>query len=104
MAELAQLRMYQVEDGKLAEFVEEWRNEVVPLRRAQGFRVDGAWTAEQDSRFIWIISYEGPESFESKDRAYYESPARKSLEPDPARLIVKSEHVVMTPVEVPPAG
>lgn len=104
MAEVAQLRMYQVESGKLAEFVGEWRNGVVPLRRAKGFRVEGAWMVEEESRFIWIISHEGPETFEAKDRAYYDSPARKSLQPDPARLIVKSEHVVMTPVEVPPAG
>lgn len=104
MAEVAQLRMYQVVNGKLGEFVEEWRNGVVPLRRAQGFRVEGAWMVEEESRFIWIISYQGPETFESKDRAYYDSPARQSLEPDPARLIVKGEHVVMTPVEVPPAG
>lgn len=104
MAEVAQLRMYQVENGKLREFVEEWRNGVVPLRRAQGFRVEGAWMVEQESRFIWIISYGGPETFESKDRAYYDSRARKSLEPDPARLVVKGEHVLMTAVEVPPAS
>lgn len=96
-----QLRTYRIEPGRMDDFVSVWRSEVVPLRRAKGFDVLGAWVMEEENRFVWIISYEGPLSFEKADRSYYDSDERKRLEPDPAQWIVESEHHVMRRVELP---
>jgi hypothetical protein len=54
--------------------------------------VDGAWVAEEESRFVWILTYDGPEDWKAKDADYYASPERNSLDPDPAKLIAESEH------------
>lgn len=78
-----QLREYQIEHGRLADFVAAWTDGVLPLRRAAGFDVQ-AWTIEADSTFVWILGYRGPGSFEDADGAYYASPARTALDPDPA--------------------
>lgn len=94
---VSQLRMYRITEGELDGFTREWRQHVVPLREAQGFRVDGAWTVPEENRFVWVISHDG--DFEAADAAYYDSDERKALDPDPARLIESSETRMMRPVD-----
>ena len=76
-----QLRMYRVKDGELETFTQEWRDQILPLRRSLGFEVVGPWLSD-DGQFVWLI---GHEDIESADRTYYKSPERAALDPDPAR-------------------
>ena len=80
-----QMRVYRLEPGALDAFEQEWRRYVVPLRQKFRFDVLGAWASVQDDTFVWIIAH--PDDFASADRAYYESPERAALDPDPARHI-----------------
>ena len=64
---------------------------VVPLRIEHDFRILGAWTIEETNQFAWLISYDGQESWKAKEDAYYSSVDRKDMEPNPARLISRSE-------------
>jgi len=98
VAKVSQLRMYRITEGKLAEFVHQWLSEVLPLRRKVGFTVEGAWTVRGEDRFVWIVSYEGEESFETKNEEYYASPERKALDPNPAALIEESMELIISPV------
>jgi hypothetical protein len=83
-----ELRDYRIVDGSLDRFVEEWLRGIAPLRRAMGFTIERAWTVEDGSRFVWLLSYPGDwVAFEHADRSYYDSPERAALEPNPARLI-----------------
>ena len=90
-----QLRMYTVKPGEMSEWLAEWSDKIAPLRRHFGFEIVGAWTIEESDRFVWIISYAGPQSWEEVDSAYYSSPERKALDPDPARHLVGTEHWLM---------
>lgn len=90
-----QLRKYRIKAGRLDEFVGLWRNGVLPLRVAAGFRLVGAWVSEDTDEFVWII---GHEDFEDADAAYYSSDARKALRPNPADLIEASETQMMQAV------
>jgi hypothetical protein len=87
-----QLRDYRIQPGALDQWIKEWAESVRPLREKLGFTVAGAWTIEDENRFIWILRWDGPGSFQDADRAYYASPERAAVKPDPARLIVSSEH------------
>jgi NIPSNAP len=87
--------MYTVKPGEMAEWLGEWREKVVPLRRHFGFEVVGAWTVEAEDRFVWILSHSGPQAWDEADRGYYESAERKALDPDPARHLAKTEHWLM---------
>jgi hypothetical protein len=58
-----QLRRYTVAAGQMERWVGEWRERVVPLREAHGF--------------------------EEADAAYYASPERVGMDPDPARYLVE---------------
>jgi hypothetical protein len=98
LAKVSQLRMYRIAEGRLAEFVQQWLTGVLPLRRKMGFTVDGAWTVRGEDRFVWIVSYEGDESFETMNEEYYASPERKALDPNPADLIEETQELMLLPV------
>jgi hypothetical protein len=85
-----QLRIYTIAEGELADFVEEWRAHIAPLRRRLGFRVLGPWV--DGDTFIWLLGYDGEDGFAAADARYYASPERTSLSPDPARHIAHTEH------------
>jgi hypothetical protein len=98
---VTQLRDYRIADGSLDRFVEEWRSRLAPIRGDLGFTIDGAWTIDGESRFLWLLSYPGDwEAFEVADHRYHISPERAAIEPNPARLI--EEQTVRRLVEVAP--
>ena len=92
-----QLRRYKVRSGEMQEWLEEWSAKIRPLREQLGFQVVGAWRGGDDE-FVWIVRYDGALAWEDAERAYYEAPERKALDPDPARHLEKVEQLVMTPV------
>ena len=94
----SQLRIYEIRPGELDEFIREWRAGVVPLREQFGFRVDAAWVVEGEDRVVWILSYQGEGTFEDSDAAYYVSPERKALQPDPARRIAAQTAWMIRPI------
>jgi len=86
-----QLRVYTINRGSLHLFAKEWKEKVLPLRIEYGFQIHGAWTIEKTNQFIWLISWEGQESWDARENAYYSSSIRIAMEPDPARLIARQE-------------
>lgn len=94
-----QVRVYRVRPGELDAFVEEWRDQVAPLRQRFGFEVVAAWASTVDDTFVWVISHEG--DFAAADREYYMSPERAALDPDPARHIVEPRAFAARPVPLP---
>ena len=98
-----QLRVFTINKGRLDDFVGAWLDGVYPLRQKHGYRIDGAWTIRERNQFVWLLTYDGPEDWEAKDRAYYAAPERAAVDPDPAQWIARAEHVFLTPV-LPPGG
>ena len=86
-----QLRMYTIKPGEMEEWITEWRRLIAPLRRKQGFEVLGAWTVDDENQFVWILRYDGPKTWKEADDAYYASPERTAMQPDPARHIARAE-------------
>jgi NIPSNAP protein len=93
-----QLRIYTIKTGEIAAWVDEWKRLIAPLRQRHGFEIVGAWTVDEGDRFVWILRYDGPKTWEEADAAYYASPERAAMQPDPARHIARSEHWLMTTV------
>jgi hypothetical protein len=91
-----QVREYAVKTGEMDEWVDEWRTRIVPLRERFGFRVLGAWTVDGTDQFVWIITYDGPKSWDRANSDYYESAERKALDPDPARHLAQTQTRLMT--------
>lgn len=91
MPKTTQLRTYTVRDGLLDEWVERWRTEIVPLRLELGFTIGGAWTDRERNQFIWLISYDGPESFAERNALYWSSEARKDMNLDPQDYLLHTD-------------
>jgi hypothetical protein len=83
----------------MQEWLDGWIRRVRPLRLKFGFRIEGAWVVPDTNTFVWILRYDGPDGFEARDAAYYNSDERKAIRPDPAPLIVKAETYMMTAVD-----
>jgi hypothetical protein len=91
-------RVYTVREGLMDEWVRRWREEIVPLRLEFGFRIEGAWVERGNSRFIWVLSYDGPEGFEERNRQYWASPGREAMSLDPKDYLVSTEKHTVTRV------
>ena len=98
-----QLRRYTINRGRLDDFAAAWRAGVYPLRQELGFRIEGAWTIGEHNEFVWILSYDGPLDWKDAEAAYYGSPQRAALDPDPAQWIARAEHWFLTSVLPSPA-
>jgi hypothetical protein len=86
-----QLREYVIAEGHLEDFVAAWLAGVVPLRLRLGFRIEGAWTDPSERRFVWLLGHDGDEDeFERLNAAYYASPERAAVDPDPAQWVDQS--------------
>jgi hypothetical protein len=91
MPRTTQLRRYTVRPERLDEWVSRWRALVVPLRLEFGFEIHGSWVDRERSEHIWVVSYEGPESFEDRNAAYWASPRREAMALDPSEYLVSED-------------
>ena len=87
------LRIYTIKPGEMAEWIEDWRTLVLPLRRRLGFEVLGAWVSDETDTFAWLLGHDGPDGIEAANAAYYDSPERAALDPDPARHIAEARQL-----------
>ncbi|WP_337844495.1 NIPSNAP family containing protein [Thermus sp.] len=72
-----EMRRYTLKEGAKEGFQEVFLGVIVPLRRALGFQVLGAyWLSERE--FLWFVAHE---DFEEAEKAYYEHPERKKVNP-----------------------
>lgn len=94
------LRIYTIKPGELDDWVEEWRAHVLPLRLRLGFTVLGAWVSEEESTFTWLLGYDGPDGLEAANAAYYDSPERAALDPDPARHIAEARQLAVQALDL----
>ncbi len=94
----SQLRIYTINRGKMDEFVKAWLAGVYPLRLRLGYTIPSAWVIKERNEFVWILSYDGPQDWQARESAYYGSPERAALNPDPAQFIAQAEHWFLSPV------
>ena len=95
-----QMRDYTVKPGCVDSYVKAWRERIYPLRRAHGFRIDGAWVAPDKNQFFWTLAYDGPEDWSAKNAAY--DLVRQRFDPDPALLLAEERKIYVQPVLLEP--
>jgi len=92
-----EIRIYTINKGQMDAFVKAWQKGVYPLRTKFGFKIENAWIIKEKNKFIWVISYDGPEGFVAKDSAYYASQQRQILSPDPSQYVADRENYYLQP-------
>ncbi|MDG4791848.1 NIPSNAP family protein [Micromonospora sp. WMMD1102] len=88
---LSQIRTYTVRPERLDEWVAKWRTLVVPLRQQFGFEISGSWVDRERSEHIWVISYDGDDSFEEANARYWASPQREAVNLDPSQFLLDEQ-------------
>lgn len=83
--------MYTIKPGVMEAWLAEWREHVFPLRLKLGFSIPAAWVVESENRFVWLLEY-GGDDYETANEAYYASPERQAVEPEPTRHLAATEH------------
>jgi NIPSNAP protein len=91
MPRTTQLRTYTMREGSQEEWLRRWWEQVVPLRRAFGFEIIGAWLDAERSQFFWVLAYEGPETFEEVNDRFWASPEGVALGRDTDEYILSWE-------------
>ncbi|MFE4669686.1 NIPSNAP family protein [Streptomyces sp. NPDC056716] len=99
MTKTTQLRTYTVREGLLDEWVDRWRSEIVPLRLELGFEIGGAWVDRERTQFVWLISYDGPETFADRNALYWASPERKAMNLNPDEYLIHTDDRTVETVE-----
>lgn len=93
-----QLRVYQLDPARVDEFITVWREQIVPARKAAGFKIRGAWVNREQAGFVWVISYKGKGSFDDAEKRYYASDARRSIDPSPTEYLRNVETSMVEPL------
>ncbi|MCZ2830904.1 hypothetical protein O2W14_18845 [Modestobacter sp. VKM Ac-2986] len=71
-----QLRRYEIEPGRMADFLA-WFPTIVPVREQFGFRVLFALSEQEHSTFTWAVAHDGDEAdFLEVEERYNASPER----------------------------
>ncbi len=71
-----QLRRYQVEPGRMADFLA-WFPALRPVREQYGFRLLFAYADEVNDTFTWAVEHDGDEdAFRAREATYNASPER----------------------------
>ncbi len=86
-----QVRIYTINRGRLNDFAKLWKSAVYPLRLKQGFKIPFAQIVPETNQFVWCVGFDSEDSWEKKERAYYHSPERETMDPDPAKWIARAE-------------
>ncbi len=97
------LRDYRIDPANFERFVAAWVAGVLPMRRRFGFRVL-AWSLPEQSRFVWLLGYAGPGSLADADAAYYASPERQAVDPEPAQWVLEKRDASVTAVVTEEGG
>lgn len=93
-------------------FAERFRTEVEPVYSRYGLKLEGGWISTSvpdgltrgagkdgsipwlsgpQNRYIYILSYDGPESWQAKIEEFYSSPEYGAVSPDLQRRVVDRE-------------
>lgn len=88
-----QLRIYSIKEGRMEEWLEYFQSKLVPLSNEFGIKVLRGWVCHERNQFVWMRGFEGPESIEEQERAYYASPGRSALGDEPIELYIDNMDV-----------
>lgn len=90
---LQQLRIYKIDEESFEEFIEIWTAGVYTSRQEQGWQIQ-AWADREQHQLVVLLGRDCTmEEWQAKEWEYYESPARTSLDPDPAQYILDGDEM-----------
>jgi len=94
-----QLRRYEMVQGTQDDFKSWWRGTLVPLREKFGFSAEFGYMNEDESEFLWAVSYPGDlTEFKRIEAEYMASDDRKAVFDDLPKRVEAMYISMATPV------
>ncbi|WP_405149803.1 aspartate/glutamate racemase family protein [Sphaerisporangium sp. NBC_01403] len=77
---VAQLRIYRIRQGLMADWLPFFHKTLVPLHHVVGIRVPAAWVNVEDpDEFVWIREFDSVESIPQQENEFFSTAARSAL-------------------------
>jgi hypothetical protein len=89
---LWQVRRYTMNPDVWDEFLDLFRNYIVPAREKWGWTVVGGWIDRDRLEFTWIVGHPAPEGWEAAEDAYLEDPDRQNWPAQPNIFIASQDN------------
>lgn len=96
---ISQLRIYTINRGMMPAWLECYKNELLPMMKAHGMRIDAAWATSAGTEFIWVRTYNDNEDLAAIEASFYGSPEWLAAREHVASYIAKTEVRLMQPLE-----
>jgi hypothetical protein len=82
-----QVRIYTINRGMLDSWIKVFNEKIVPTSASYGVRVIGAWVNRPQNEFVWVRTFDSPETL----RTYEQSPERAAYSGETGPHIAKIE-------------
>jgi hypothetical protein len=76
----AQIRIYTINRGELANWLTHFREETLPVHEAVGWPVVDMWVNRPQNEVIWIRTYQDAADLEAKTKAFREEAAARGIQ------------------------
>ena len=70
---IGQLRIYTIKEGMMASWLKLFDEEIAPHVTETGMGIETVWVDKDNSKFIWIRTYDNKADIETKETAFYSS-------------------------------
>ena len=96
--QLAQLRIYTVNRGMMDQWAKLFTEKLVSIQENEGIRVDGMWVTDDESQFVWIRSFGGPDDLKAKESTFSNSEDWKAIVDHARSHLARLDVHTMAPV------
>ena len=86
----SQLRIYKIKPGQMENWLQFFREKVVPLHRKFGIPARIAWINPAESEFVWVRDFSDKEPVEDQERRYVSSEERLRVIGDQSKSFIDS--------------
>jgi hypothetical protein len=76
---LSQIRIYTINKGEMDNFLQHFKNDIIPIHERIGVPIVGTWVNRAQNEFIWVRSYKDKADFEAKGKAFQSEVAKAGV-------------------------
>ena len=76
---LSQIRIYTINKGEMDNFLQHFKNEIIPIHERIGVPIVGTWVNRAQNEFIWVRSYKDKADIEAKGKAFQSEVAKAGV-------------------------
>jgi hypothetical protein len=93
-----QLRTYTIAEGMMDAWLELFTGRIRPIHEVLGMTVEGAWTNESRTEFVWLRGFASVDEIAAKEKALDECAEFEDLRPEARTCVVAYDVKLLVPI------